>query len=437
MTEQTEPHARRRQTVLEQLDRREAMVLPAAPEIVVGRDTELRYIPDPDLWYLTGYPEPEAVAVLAPGADHPFTLFVRDRDPRQETWTGPRGGVPAATERYGADAAHPVGRLDRRLPELLQDVDRIHFRLGTGRDDVERVVLDALRAGRHRRQRSGYGPAELVDPGLLLDEMRLVKGPTEIDAIRDAVCLTIHGMRQGLAAARDGAGEWEVEAAVNAAFRAGGGDGPGFATIAASGPNACVLHHIANDRVMRDGELLLVDAGARLNAYNGDLTRTFPVGGTFTGPARNVYDIVAAANQAAIDAVRPGNTIDDVHRAAATVLATGAVELGLLTGDPADLVDDPDALRGYYPHRTSHWLGLDVHDVGTYAVAGQPRPLEPGMVLTIEPGLYIPAHHDDAHPDLRGLGVRIEDDILVTANGAENLSADLPTDADRVASLTD
>lgn len=415
----------RRDRVLDALGDRGAMILPAAPEIIIGRDTELRYVVDPDLWYLTGYREPEAVAVLVPGGEAPFTLFVRPRDPDRETWTGPRGGVGAATQRFGADAAHPVSEIAERLPKLLRGVDRVHFRIGTGRQQVERTVLDAIAAGRHGRQRTGTGPAELVDPGLILDDMRLVKEPGEIAAIREAVAVTIAGIRAGIAAARDGAGEWAVEAAIEGTFRSLGADGPAFSTIAASGPNACVLHHIANDRVMRGGELLLVDAGARHRIYVGDITRTVAVGAPMTGAQREVHDIVVAANRAALAAVRPGASLDAIHHAALRVLVRGMLDLGLLQGDVDGLIENGDDVKRYYPHKTSHWLGLDVHDVGTYAVGGAPRPLQPGMVLTVEPGLYVPADDPEAPEHLRGLGVRIEDDALVTPDGVDVLSADL------------
>ncbi|HUE77544.1 MAG TPA: aminopeptidase P N-terminal domain-containing protein [Longimicrobiales bacterium] len=427
--------AGRRARALDAIGDRAAMILPAAPEIIIGRDIELRYVVDPDLWYLTGYREPDAVALLLPSGDAPFTLFVRPRDPERETWSGPRGGVEAARERYGAEAAHPIAELAERLPRLLKDVDRVYFRLGTGRGDVEREVLDILAAGRHGRQRTGRGPAELADPGLILDDMRLIKEPAEMALIRDAVDLTVAGMHAGLGAARDGAGEWEVEAAVDGAFRRAGADGPSFATIAASGPNACVLHHIANDRVMRRGELLLLDAGARYRIYAGDLTRTAPVGGRFSGAQRDVYDIVVAANRAAIAAVRPAATPDAVHAAALRVLVQGMVDIDLLHGDVDALMEDEDEVKRYYPHRTSHWLGLDVHDVGTYAVAGAARPLEPGMVLTIEPGLYVPELDENAPAHLRGIGVRVEDDVIVTDDGVEVMSAALPVDPDDVAAL--
>ncbi len=427
--------ARRRQRVLELLGPDGAMVLAAAPEIVVGRDLELRYVVDPDLWYLTGYPEPEAVAVLCGGPEPSYTLFVRPRDPERETWTGPRQGVEKAVEEFGADAAYPIAELGQRLHELLRSVDRVHFRIGAGRPDIEHAVLDVMGKGRARRQRSGVGPVELTDPGLILDDMRLTKEPEEVAAIRDAVTVTAQAFRHALAAARPGAGEWEIEALTEGAMRRAGADGPAFATIAASGANATVLHYTANDRRMEQGDLLLLDAGARHRIYNADLTRTVPVSGRFTAPQRDVYQVVLDAEQAAVDAARPGATTADVHRAAVATLVRGMVDLGLLQGDPDSLAQQEEHWKRWYPHNTSHWLGLDVHDVGTYGVRGEPRRLEPGMVMTIEPGLYIPADATNAPGHLQGIGIRIEDDILITDHGAEVLSSALPTDPEDVERL--
>jgi Xaa-Pro aminopeptidase len=425
----------RRRRVLEALGERGAMVLPAAPEVRVGRDLELRYRVDPELWYLTGYAEPEAVAVLRGGEEESFTLFVRPRDEGRETWTGPRGGVEAALEGFGADAAHPIGELDAALPALLRGVDRIHFRVGGGRQDVQRVLLDTLARGRGARQRTGRGPAELTDPGLVLDEMRLVKEPGEIEAIREAVRISTAAFLEGFAAARPGAGEWEVEAAVEAAMRRAGAEGPAFATIAASAGHATVLHYTANDRRMNAGDLLLLDAGARFRGYHGDLTRTAPVGGRFSPRQRDIYEAVLAARDAAIEAARPGATILDVHHAALRVLLDAMVRLRLVDGETEDLMDQEDRWKRWFPHNTSHWLGLDVHDVGTYAVDGRPRTLQPGMVLTIEPGIYVPAHAEDAPAGLRGIGVRIEDDLLITDAGPDVLSRQLPADPDAVQAL--
>jgi Xaa-Pro aminopeptidase len=345
-------------------------------------------------------------------------------------------------ERVGADAVEPVAALGERLPELLRAADRIHFRIGTGRRDVEALVLDILGSGRSARQRSGRGPATLIDPGLVLDELRLVKEPGEVTAIRDAVEVTVVAFREALAAVRPGAGEWQVEAALEAAIRRAGADGPAFTTIAASGPNAAVLHYTANRRVMQESELLLLDGGARHRIYNADLTRTVPVGGRFPQPARELYDVVLAARDAAIDAVRPGIPAREVHQAAARTLVAGMIDLGILDGDLDSLLDNDSAWKPFFPHSTSHWLGLDVHDVGTYTRDDRPRPLQPGMVLTVEPGLYMPAEADARDgdnsavpPQFRGFGIRIEDDILVTDDGAENLSAELPADPDDIAAL--
>jgi Xaa-Pro aminopeptidase len=426
--------AARRARVLRELGDNAAMILPAAPEVVVGRDVELRYVVDPDLWYLTGYEEPEAVAVLCPGAEHPFTLFVRDRDPARELWTGPREEVEDAGERIGADAALPIDDLEEALPGLLQGVDRLYFRLGAGAGHVEALVLDVLGGGRAARQRSGRGPAELADPGLILDELRLIKEPGEIEAIRDAISITADGFRDAFRVVGPGVGEWEVEAAAEHAFRRAGADGPAFTTIAASGATATALHYTANRRRMEAGELLLLDAGARHRIYSADLTRTVPVSGRFEGVQRDIYHAVLEAEKAAIAAVAPGTPADAIHRAALAVLVPAMVDLGLLHGDPAELLDSESAWKPFFPHSTSHWLGLDVHDVGTYAVAGDSRPLAAGMVLTIEPGLYVPAD-SDAPAHLRGIGVRIEDDILVTDDGAEVLSRELPTDPEAVTDL--
>jgi Xaa-Pro aminopeptidase len=420
MTKSIPDFQARRARVLNELGEHSAMILPAAPEIVVGRDTELRYVPDPDLWYLTGYDQPEAVAVLSPAAD--------------ERWTGPREDVEAAGERVGADAVHPVDELEDRLPSMLRETDRIFFRLGTAPGHVENLVLDLLASGRAARQRSGRGPAELADPGLVLDEMRLIKGPAEIDAIRDAVAITVEAFRHGLGGVRAGAGEWEVEATVDAAFRRSGAAGPAFATIAASGANATILHYTDNHRVMQTGELLLLDAGAHHGGYNADLTRTVPVDGRFAGPTLDVYQAVLNAHESALDAVTPGATVSDVHQAALRQLVSAMLDLGVLDGELDALLEDEDAWKPFFPHRTSHWLGLDVHDVGPYAHHGHSRALEPGMVLTIEPGLYVAAS-TGAPPHLRGIGVRIEDDVLVTADGHDVLSADLPTHPGQVAAL--
>lgn len=428
-------HAARRARALDALGTDAALVLPAAPELRVGRDLELRYRPDPDLFYLTGYPEPDAVAVLSPANEEaPFTLFVRPRDPELELWTGIRGGPEAATEIFGADAAFPLGELEERLPKLIKEVGTVYFPPGSGRAELEALVRRILAGSRRARQRTGRGPHALVDPGRILDEMRLVKDAHELALLREAARITAEGFREAAASIRAGAGEWEVEAALEYAFRRRGADGFAFPYIVASGANATVLHYIENNRPMRAGELLLIDAGARYRMYNGDISRTFPVSGRFTTAQRELYDAVLAAHDRAIEAVRPGATVADVHAVAVRTLTVALVELGLLEGDVDELVAEGKH-KAFYPHQTSHWIGLDVHDVGDYAIRGTPRPLEPAMVLTIEPGLYIPADCEAAPAGLRGTGIRIEDDVAVTEDGHEILTATLPAAAEAVEAL--
>lgn len=416
----------RRTRVRESLGGRSVMVIAAAPEIRVGYDTEFRYAVDPDIHYLTGYAEPEAVLVLSGDPESaPYTLFVRPRDPGREIWTGARGGVEAATALYAADEAYPITELAVRLPALLAPADTVHTRLRSGRPEVDEVVLGALVAARHARPKRGRGPRSLIDPGVILDEMRLRKDDSEIDAMREAARITVEAFAEAAATIRPGAGEWQLEAALDAGFRSRGASGPSFPTIAASGPNATVLHHVANDRVMEPGDAVLLDAGARHAMYCADVSRTFPVSGRFTGAQRALYDVVLEAHRAAIAAAGPGASIADVHDAAQAVLVAGLEDLGLITATAA--ADREAEIRSFYPHRTSHWLGLDVHDVGDYVVAGAPRTLEPGMVLTVEPGLYVSRDCMQAHAQMRGSGIRIEDDILITPAGCEVLTAGLPS----------
>lgn len=425
----------RRRQVLERLGE-DAMILPAAPPLVRSRDSELPYRPDSELFYLTGCREPEAVLVLSGGsADASVVLFTRARDLEQERWTGPRIGVEAAVDTYGVDRAFPVSELPRRLPELLEGAARIHHRLGVHRS-LDALVVEALRTARVRGPRSGRGPRAVVDPGEILDELRLRKDPAEITAIRMAVDATILGFRAGMAATGPGVGEWEIQAAVEASFRRSGAAGPAFGTIVGSGPNGCVLHYVENRRRVQEGDLVLLDAGAEVRLYAGDLTRTFPASGRFTPEQEAVYEVVEEARRTAVAAVSPGATVQGVHREAETQLLLGLRELGLLSGS-VDELRARRAHRAYFPHRTSHWLGLDTHDPGDYVRDGQDRPLEPGMVLTVEPGLYFPPTANGSPPDhpFAGLGIRIEDDVLVTPEGCEVLSAALPTSPREVAAL--
>lgn len=427
--------AERRSRVLSALGADGALVLAAAPELFVGADSDVRYVPSADLYYLTGYIEPEAVLVLCPSADDPFTMFVRPRDAERELWTGARGGVEAAREEYRADGAHPVAELTERLPKLLAGASQAYAALDTGRPEVDAAIRAMLASARLTRPRQGRGVHTLTDPHVLLAPMRLRKDATEIAALRAAAEITVHAfdeVARGLHAMRH---EYEVEAALEYGFRRRGATGAAFPTIAASGANATVLHYTVNNAALREGDLLLVDAGARANMYCADITRTFPLGGRFTAEQRAVYDIVLAAHDAVIACIAAGRKTADLDEAALRTLTQGMLDLRLLEGSMDELIEKRE-YRRYFPHRASHWLGLDVHDAGDYAVAGEPMQLEAGMVLTVEPGLYIPAGDTSAPQRLRGIGVRLEDDVLVAATGCDVLTGRLPIRPGEVEALS-
>ncbi len=412
-----------------------ALVLAAAPVQYRSRDGERPYHPDRDLFYLTGTTEPQTVAVLSGAGEPRFTLFVRDRDPEAELWSGPRLGRDGAMERFRPDECHPIGELDECLPRLLQGADRIYFRLGR-RDTLEEHVVRALSWARGRGARTGTGPRAVEDPGEILDDLRVVKDDWELGLLRRAAAVSVEGQRAGASAARPGAGEWVVAAEVDRAFSAAGARGPAYETIAGSGVNACTLHYTDNSKTVAEGDLVLVDAGAEHGLYAGDITRTWPASGRFTPEQRDVYEVVDAARRAAIEVVRPGATIADVHVAATRVIVEGLVALGVLKGSVEEVLENQEH-KPYFPHQTSHWLGLDVHDPGDYARGGVPRTLEPGMVFTVEPGLYFRPGQDGGPERLAGIGVRIEDDVVVTAEGCEVLTAALPAAVDEVEALVE
>ncbi len=421
-----ETFSRRRETVTEGL-RGGALLLPSAPLLHRSRDTEHRYRPDSELFYLTGSTEPGVVALLRDhGEGDRFVLFVPERDPAAELWSGPRMGPQELRERLGADSACPTEELKRRLPELLKGARRLFFRLGM-QPVLDVRVVEILKEARRKGARKGEGPRAVVDPGEVLDDLRLRKEPGEVARIRRAADLTVASFREALAEARPGMGEWEVESVLESGFRRAGALGPAFPTIVGSGRNACVLHYSCNGGVLSAGDMVLLDGGAEVDLYSADVTRTFPSEGRFTGPQRDVYQVVLGAHRAALAAIRPGVRMDDVHRHALVELTRGLVNLGVLSGEVDDLVERK-AFERYFPHQTSHWLGLDVHDVGDYVVDGASRVLEPGMVLTVEPGLYFAQDPVSEPMAYSGMGVRIEDDVLVTTEGGDNLTRALPVD---------
>lgn len=419
---------------MDRIGSRAAAIFPAAPVAMRAADVEHRYRPDADLFYLTGFPEPEAVCLLLPG--HPtdeFVLFVRPRDPERETWTGPRCGVEGAIEQYGARAAHPIETLDQKVVEYVGERDALYFALGRDGTFVERV-MGWMRQWRQARPRSGKGPTAVLDPAPIVHEARLFKTDLELERMRQAAAISAEAHALAMRAARDGEHEYAIEALIEYTFRRLGANGPAYPSIVASGANATILHYTANTRQLNRGELLLVDAGADFDGYCADITRTYPVSDDFTPAQREIYDIVLRAQTNAIAAVRPGARIDDVHRSAVAVIVDGLLDLRILRGTREEILEK-ELYRPFYMHRTSHWLGLDVHDVGTYKEDdGSGRRLAPGMVLTVEPGVYIGSGCAEIEPRYAGIGVRIEDDVLVTPDGFEVLTASVPRDpADLVA----
>ncbi len=400
-----------------------ACVVRSNPEQTRSNDTEFLYRPDSDLWWLTGFGEPDTVAVFTDThPEHRFVLFVRPRDPEKETWNGRRAGVEGALRDFGPDATYAIDELDAVLPKYLETAPTLWFTPGV--DRAFNARMDAwLAASRRTRARSGKGPTTIAELGMLTHEARLHKTAEEVALLQRAADITAVAHNAALENTRPGMYEYEVEALVNYVFRARGGRAPGYNSIVAGGVNGTILHYTENESRLAASDLLLIDAGAEVEGYTADVTRTFPVGARFTLPQRAAYDIVLAAQEAAIAAIRPGVLFDDVHHAALTTLVDGLVSLGVLAGRTEELIAQK-AFQPFYMHRTSHWLGLDVHDVGLYVDgAGKSRVLEPGMVLTVEPGLYFGDGGPEYDPQYRGIGIRIEDDILVTEGGALNLTA--------------
>jgi len=395
-------------------------IVATAPEVPRNRDTHYPYRHDSYFYWLTGFAEPEAVVVLVGGAEPQSILFCRDKDETREIWDGFRHGPAGAQAQFGFDAAHSITELDARLPELMGNRTRLAYAVGQDPAWDARVIgwLNAVRA----KTRQGIvAPGEIIDVRHALDEMRLIKDAHELALMRRAAEISAGAHRAAMRATRPGRHEYEIEAELLCAFRSGGAEAPAYTSIVASGANACVLHYVFNNQPLRDGDLLLIDAAAEFGSYAADITRTFPVNGRFSAAQKDAYELVLAAQAAAIGEVRPGCRWNAPHEAAVRVLTQGMVDLKLLEGSVDGLIETK-AYDRFYMHRTGHWLGLDVHDAGEYKLGGEWRPLVPGMTLTVEPGLYIrPA--DDVPEALWNIGIRIEDDVAVTESGCEVLTS--------------
>ncbi len=422
--------AERRQRLLDAMGPDAAAIVMGARLATRSADTEFPFRQDSDFHYLTGFDHPGAVALFRTDDGPAFTLFVQPRDKAAETWTGYRPGVDGAKQDYGADEAYPIDTLLEELPKQIERAGRLFHTYG--RDaELDRTIVASLESLRGRTKLGFEPPGEIVDPRDLIHEMRLIKEPAEVEIMRRAAAITAVGHQEAARICRDGRHEYELQAELEYAFRRLGGSGPAYGSIVGGGKNATILHYVTNAEKLHGGSLCLIDAGAELEGYASDVTRTYPVGGRFNGPERAVYEMVLDAQKKALEACRPGTTLPTIHSTTVRALVEGMVSLGLLSGTVDDLVES-EAYRTYYMHGTSHWLGLDVHDVGSYTHAGKPRTLDAGMAFTVEPGIYVAPDDERAPEHLRGIGVRIEDDVVVTSDGIENLNLAIPKEPDDV-----
>ncbi len=426
--------SRRRERLLNMIGVGGIAIQPTAPERVRNRDVFFPHRPDSDFFYLTGFPEPEAIAVFVP--DRPqgeFLLFCRERDPEAETWHGRRAGLVGACELYGADDAFPISDLDDILPGLLENKERIYYTMGRYPEFDQRLVGWITRV--NDKGRSGiHAPDQFVSLGHVLHESRLFKSRQEIKAMRRAASIAADGHRRAMSACRPGMFEYQIEAELLHTFMRQGARSSAYPSIVGGGANSCILHYVENQDQLNDGDLLLIDAGAEYDYYASDITRTFPINGKFTDDQAAVYEVVLRAQFAAIEQVRPGNTWNMPHEAAVEEITQGLVGLGILKGRVSKLIRD-DKYRPYYMHKTGHWLGMDVHDVGDYKIVDEWRTFEAGMVTTVEPGLYLSPTIGGLEKRWWNIGIRIEDDVLVTKTGHEVLSGDAPKQIDDIESL--
>ena len=425
---------RRRKRLMDMIGSDSIAIIPTSSVYIRNRDVEFPFRPDSDFFYLTAYPEPEAVAVLIPDrADGEFILFCRESDEEMETWHGRRAGLEGALEVYGADDAFPIEDMDDILPGLIEGHERIFYNMGSDQNFDQRVMA-WVKQIRDKARTGVVAPDEFISLNHFLHDMRLYKSRQEIKLMRQAARISSKAHERAMQSCKPGMHEYQIEAELIHEFIRNGARAAAYPSIVGSGANGCILHYTENQDEINDGDLLLIDAGAEYHGYASDVTRTFPASGRFSTAQRQAYDLVLAAQLAAIEEVKPGNHWNDPHDAAVRVLTEGMVELGILKGDPEQLIKDQDYTK-YYMHRTGHWIGMDVHDVGDYKLDGEWRMLEPGMVMTVEPGLYLPAGTRGLPKKWWNIGIRIEDDVLVTKDGYEVLSKDATKQADEIEEL--
>ena len=425
---------RRRRQLARMMGPGSIAILPSAPIARRNRDADYPYRPDSDFYYLTGFPEPESVAVLIPGRRHAeYVLFCREKDPEKELWEGALAGQEGAREQFGADDSFPIGDLDDILPRMLEQCERVFYAMGCN-PDLDRRMSEWISQVRSRGRAGIQGPLEFIALDHYLHDMRLYKSRSEIKRMRQASKISTSAHKRVMQCCHPGVKEWQLEAEFVYACASAGAHYQAYSPIVGGGANGCVLHYVDNQDELRDGDLLLIDAGCELDFYASDITRTIPINGRFSAPQRALYELVLKAQLAAIEKVKPGNHWDDPHRAAVRIITKGLVQLGILKGRVPSLIKN-ETYKRFYMHRTGHWLGMDVHDVGDYKVDNNWRLLEPGMALTVEPGLYIPAGSKGVAKKWWNIGIRIEDDLVVTRDGHDILSKDAPKEVAEIEAL--
>jgi Xaa-Pro aminopeptidase len=424
----------RRQQLIEKMPSGSIAIIPAAQMKQRNSDVEYPFRQDSNFYYLTGFNEPDAVLLLMPGRlAGESVVFCRNRDKLMEIWNGYRAGPEGVVADYAINEAHPIDEIDDVLPTLLNGISRIYYSIGQ-HDEFDRQIRQWLNSIRSKVRQGAVAPSELVTLDLLLNEMRLIKSDAEKEMMRQAGEISAQGHIKAMQLCKPGMMEYQLEGEILHHFAMNGCRQPAYSTIVGGGANACILHYVENDQVLQDGDLVLIDAGCELDHYAGDITRTFPVNGCFSAEQKAIYQLVLDAQEACIALAKPGVLWDAVHEESIRVLTQGLLDLGLLQGTLENQID-AGGYREFYMHRIGHWLGMDVHDVGDYKVEGEWRPLEPGMVMTVEPGIYIAPDNDQVEARWRGIGIRIEDDVLITEQGCEILTASVPKAIDEIEAL--
>ena len=421
------------QEFMRRMEPNSVAIIPSAREATRSNDTHYRLRQDSDFFYLTGFEEPDAIAVINPSQSPKYTLFVRPRDPEREIWDGRRAGVEGARQDFGADESFPIAEFDEKLNDILDGAERLYYRLGVN-SDLDDTIIRQIARMRAVNRKPIHPPQTIIDPATIIHELRVLKSPEEIEIMQRAADIAAEAHVEAMKAVRPGMNEYEVEALIERVFRERGAAAPAYTSIVGAGPNATVLHYINNDGQLHDGDLLLVDAGAEYKGYASDITRTYPINGRFTKAQREIYELVLKAQKACVEMVRPGVTHDQLKQHSIEVLTEGMVQLGLLKGDPEELIKEKKHEQ-FYMHGLGHMLGIDVHDVGLYYHGKESRALEPGVVMTVEPGIYISVDTKGIPEQYLGIGVRIEDDVLCTQNGPRVLTTKVPKEVSEIESL--